>query len=61
MEEDASSHVGEGDAAHDDEGADHVALGPGLEHEASWIDGLCDFTLAIGSRQQGMYNMVSSW
>ena len=29
----ASAHVGEGDEGHDDERADQVALGPGLDDE----------------------------
>lgn len=42
VQERSPPHVGEGDEAEDDEGADHVALRPGLENEAIRIRRLVD-------------------
>ena len=43
----ASAHVSEGDEGHDDEGADEVALGPGLEDELLAVGGLGDDVILL--------------
>jgi hypothetical protein len=40
MQKDSSSHIGQGDEGHDDEGPHKVSHGPGFEDQFIWLRGL---------------------
>ena len=61
VEQRASPHVGDGDEGHDDERADEVALGPGLDDERVGIGGfLHDIATGLEEARKGTHGGCKS-